>query len=451
MTQSGLMALKTALLLALCPVTLLMAQAPADDDPIVVSTEHPRLLLGPARLRLLRRERERTSPRWQQFELFMAGHAAMPETGFAKALYYQVAGDATAGREAVAWALGPASDLRQQALVYDWCQDLLSEPQNRDLAARLQRGIAELASNDAIAAVRARAMAAVALFDHVPQIPRQELENVVRKWWARKVAPDLAAGRNVVAREDAYALYELLHVLRDNTNVDLRESARTFFRGFPTEHLVSYYPAPLEAPENAYYIGAARRTGEPDLRAAALSRAAELAMVAFDTNAADTQLLQGWLMHDRYELRGAFGAPYEFLWANPYQPGLSYDHAPLVWHNADFGHLFVRSDWDDSAEWFGFFDGVMQVFRNGRVMALDGAHPPTPLLLHTAAVCFGQAARRFRVTVDEGNSVFIVGLEPRHTYQVEMDDEELYEADSDSGGILELAAPPGKEIGVRIR
>ena len=136
------------------------------------------------------------------------------------------------------------ADLRQQALVYDWCQDLLSEPQNRDLAARLQRGIAELASNDAIAAVRARAMAAVALFDHVPQIPRQELENVVRKWWARKVAPDLAAGRNVVAREDAYALYELLHVLRDNTNVDLRESARTFFRGFPTEHLVSYYPAP---------------------------------------------------------------------------------------------------------------------------------------------------------------------------------------------------------------
>jgi len=445
------MAPKTALLLALCAAPLLTAQAPADDDPIVVSTEHPRLLLRPARLRLLRRERERTSARWQQFELFLAGHAAMPETGFAKALYYQVAGDAAAGREAISWALGPVADLRQQALVYDWCQDLLSEAQNRDLAARLARGIADLASNDAIAAVRSRAMAAVALFDHVPQIPRQELERVVRAWWAGKMAPELAAGHAVVAREDAYALYELLHVLRDNTNLDLRESARAFFGGFPTEHLVSYYPAPLEAPENGYYIGAARRTGEPDLRAAALSRAAELAMVAFDTNASDTQLLQGWLMHDRYQLRGAFGVPYEFLWANPYQPGLSYDHAPLVWHNAPFGRLFIRSDWEDSAEWFGLFDGVMQVFRGGRVTALDPARPPAPLLLHSAAVCFGQAQRRFRVTVDEGNAVFIVGLEPRRTYLVEVDDEEMYEADTDPGGILELDVPPGREVGVRVK
>ena len=113
------MATSPGLLLAICCASVLMAQTPGDDDPIVVSTEHPRLLLRPARLRLLRRERERTSLRWQQFQLFMAGHAAMPETGFAKALYYQVAGDAQAGREAIAWALGPATDLRQEALVYD--------------------------------------------------------------------------------------------------------------------------------------------------------------------------------------------------------------------------------------------------------------------------------------------------------------------------------------------
>lgn len=445
------MAPRPLVILALCCASLAIAQTPADDDPIVVSTDHPRLLLRPARLRLLRRERERTSVRWQQFQLFLAGHAAMPETGFASALYYQVAGDSEAGREAIAWALGPANDLRQEALVYDWCQDLMSAEQKHALESRLERGMADSASNDAIPAVRARAMAAVTLFDHVPRTPRQELENVVRVWWARKMAPELNAGRSVVAREDAYALYELLHVLRDNTNVDLRESARMFFRDFPTEHLVSYYPAPLEAPENAYHIGAARRTGEPDLRAAALSRVAELAMVAYDSNAATTQLLQGWLMHDRYILRGAFGVPYEFLWANPYQPGLSYDHAPLVWHNAGFGRLFVRSDWEDTADWFGCFDGVMQVFRSGRVTALDAAHPPEPLQLHSAAVGFGQTARRFRVTADEGNQLFIVGLDPRHTYQVEVDDEELYEADSDPGGILELEIPQGREVGVRIK
>ena len=35
-------------------------------------------------------------------------------------------------------------------------------------------------------------------------------------------------------------------------------------------------------------------------------------------------MLQGWLMHDSFMLKSTFGAPYEFLWANPYQPGLSY-------------------------------------------------------------------------------------------------------------------------------
>ena len=441
---------RLALFAALCPL-FLTAQTAGDDEPIVVSTDHPRLLLRPSRLRLLRRERERTSARWQQLQLFLAGHAAMPETGFAYALYYQVSGDAEAGRAAVAWALGPATSLRQEALVYDWCQEILSDAQKQQLEKRLLAGLSDTAANDAIAAVDARVMAAVALFDHVPQVPRQELERTVRTWWARKIVPELTAGRSIIVRDDAYPLYELLHVLRDNINLDLREAARHFFRDFPTEHLVSYYPAPLESPENAYYIGAARRTGEPDLRTAALSRAAELAMVAYDTNAPDTQLLQGWLMHDRYMLRGAFGVPYEFLWANPYQPGLSYEHAPLVWHNPDFGHLFVRSDWEDNAEWFGDFDGVLQTFRDGRVNSIDAARPPAPLLLDSAAVCFGRASRQFRVTVNDGDKAFIVGLEPHHTYHVEVDDEEVYDAGADAGGILAVEVPKGREIGLRIK
>ncbi len=78
--------------------------------------------------------------RWQQFESLMAGNAPMPEPGFARALYYQVAGNAEAGQAAVAWALGSGgTDLRQLALVFDWCQDLLSETQQHALAARLQK------------------------------------------------------------------------------------------------------------------------------------------------------------------------------------------------------------------------------------------------------------------------------------------------------------------------
>src|SRR5215469_5259753 len=91
-------------MIAASPVaTGLFAQT---NDLIVVSTEHPRLFLRPARLRLLRREKERNSLRWEQFQTLMAGNAAMPEPGFALALYYQIAGDKASGRKAVAWALG---------------------------------------------------------------------------------------------------------------------------------------------------------------------------------------------------------------------------------------------------------------------------------------------------------------------------------------------------------
>jgi hypothetical protein len=56
-----------------------------------------------------------------------------------------------------------------------------------------------------------------------------------------------------------------------------------------------------------------------------------------------------------------------------------------------------------------------------------------------------------RVRVDEGQGVFLVGLEPRRVYQVEIDDEEMYEVAADPGGILALDLPDGKETGVRLK
>src|SRR5262245_12863173 len=74
-------------------------------DEFRVDSDHPRLFLPQRRVRLLRRERERRSIRWQQFELLMAGRAPMPEPGFAQALYYQAGAGDEAGRQAVQWAL----------------------------------------------------------------------------------------------------------------------------------------------------------------------------------------------------------------------------------------------------------------------------------------------------------------------------------------------------------
>jgi hypothetical protein len=429
----------------------LATAGPQDDEPVTVSSDHPRLFLRPARLRLLKRERERASARWQQFDALMAGNAPMPEPGFAQALDYQISGNAAAGRQAIAWALGPGEDLRQLALVFDWCQDLLSEAQRRALAARLEKGMAAAAADDSIAAVRSRVLAAVALFDHVPQAPQRALEGLVHNWWNGKLAPALENGRGVVARDDAYPLFELLHAMRDNTMLDLRERCPRFFKDFPIEHLVSHYPAVYETPENQYRIAPPLNPDQPDLRLAALSRAAELAMVAYDVNAAESQVLQGWLMHDHFILRGTFGAPYEFLWANPYQPGLSYYLVPLVYHNPDTGKLFVRSGWEDDARWFGYFEGGARMFADGRLTVVDPRSVVAPISLGEAVVALGPGARKFRVTLDREEAVFIVALEPRRAYQVEIDDEEMFEAVTDPGGILELDLPHGKEVGVRIR
>ena len=439
---------KSGFAAAFCGFCLALG-AQTNDDPVAVFTEHPRLFLRAQRIRLLKRERERASPRWQQLETLVVGGAPMPERGFAWALYYQVAGNKEIGRKAVEWALTPGADLRQQALVFDWCQDLLTDTQRRDLTARLVKGIAGTA-DAGIPAVRSRTLAAVALYDHAPQA-KDALDGIVHQWWERGMVPGLRAGKSMVPRDEAYALWELLHAVRDNTNLDLRESVPHFFKEFPIEHLLSYYPAIFPAAENEYRIGVTRKIGDPDLQAAALSRAVELAMVALDVNAAESQVLQGWLMHDHFMLRGTFGAPYEFLWANPYQPGLSYYHVPLIYHNADFGKLFVRSSWEDDAEWFGYFDGAMQMFSQGRMSALSAQLNSPPISFTEAMICFAQRARKFQLKLDEEEAVFLLGLQPGRTYQVEIDDEEVFEADSDRGGILELDVPRGKAVGVRIK
>jgi hypothetical protein len=435
---------------ALVCCTLGTLRAQTNDDPVAVFTEHPRLFLRPQRLRLLKRERERKSARWEQFETLVAGGAPMPERGFAWGLYSMVSGNDALAREAILLGTTGELDLRQQALVFDWFQNLMSESQRRDFAARIKKGIDDTAADNSVAAVRSRALAAIAIFDHIPQAPQRELERIVRQWWGARTLPALKNGASAISRDDAYPLWELMHAIRDNTNIDLRETLPKYFKEFPIEHLMTHYPAIFEGPDTQYRIGLSK-TGEPDLHQAALSRAAELEMVALDTNAAESQVLQGWLMHNQFVLKGPYGAPYEFLWANPYQPGLSYNLVPLVYHNADFGKLFIRSSWDEDALWFGAFDGSMQMFADGHPSAVNPKLDTPPISLTSATVCFAQRARKFQLKLEPDELVFLLGLEPKRAYQVEVDDEEIFEAKTDAGGILEVDLPRGKPIGFRLR
>jgi len=93
----------------------------AQEIDYQVYTESPRILLNQRRLRLLRRERERDSIRWQQFNLLMSGGARMEEPGFAKSLYSLVTASPAPCREALDWAAKTASvsdagQLRQMAI-----------------------------------------------------------------------------------------------------------------------------------------------------------------------------------------------------------------------------------------------------------------------------------------------------------------------------------------------
>ena len=427
--------------------------AQTSEEILDIYTEHPRLLLTAQRLRLLKRERERRTTRWLQLETLMTGKAAMPEPGFADALYYQVSGDRQYATQAIRWALGPsATDLRQLALIFDWCQDALTEPQSKDLAAKMVRLIATSERDTSVPAVRNRAFAAVALAGHRADVSKKQIEWVVNKWWRDQMTTGLKSGHDLVPRDAVYALFEILHAIRDNLNIDLRDSVPGFFKGLPIFHLVSYYPASFPAAESEYHIPAAKGVPEePDLALAARSRAAELSMVAYDNNAPESQILQGWLMHDNFMMRGTYGITYELLWANPYQPGLSYYLVPLVFHDDLFGRLFVRSSWEENAKWLGYFDRQLQMFDEGKPTILNTQLSLDPLALPEAIVLTANYAKKFKITVDEGETVFVVALKPRQAYEIEVDDEEMREEWTDPGGILSLQLPSKVPIGVRMR
>jgi hypothetical protein len=201
----------------------------------------------------------------------------MPERGLANALYYQVAGDEPAGKRAVAWAMGAAADTRQSALVFDWCQELLSKQQSADLARRLERSIAAPPAGTSIFEARTRALAAV-LFDHTG---RRRGAGADRARLVEGRTAQLRAGRRWCSRGRLSSVRCCTR--RDAANLTCARPTG-FSSEYPIEHLVSHYPASYPAAENEFASGPRARRGSRSAEAA-LSRAAEMAMVAYDVNA----------------------------------------------------------------------------------------------------------------------------------------------------------------------
>ncbi|MCU1329778.1 MAG: hypothetical protein JWN34_5148 [Bryobacterales bacterium] len=424
------------------------AVAAAAPEGFRVYAEAPKLFLRPARLRLLRRERERQSLRWEQFQNLWSGGAPFPEAGWAGALVYQVADDKEAGRRATAWAASAAAtDVRQLALIADWCDALLTPAEKTRLYAKLQRAV-DAPTPKTLSAARDKTLAAIAVSEAQPDKAEAALRDVYQNYWLPVFIRSIRVNHARVPNADAYPLMELMHAFRDNLNFDLRDNYPEWFRDYPIAHVMAHYPAPFPAAENEYRIPAdpdIQKSG-PMMDRAMYSRAAELAMVGFDSNAASTQLLQGLLTNDRFLMRGTMGIPYEFMWANPYQPGLSYYHIPLALHDAVGGQLFVRSSWEDDAKWLGFFAGQLQLFSDGSVTKIDPKLAHEPMDLEEATVFFASDAKKFHVPTrskeEAFDDVFIVGLQPGKAYNIEIDSQEMVEEISDPGGIIYLPQLP---------
>lgn len=405
---------------------LAAAAARSVGESFDIFRDHPRLFLTPARLRRLRRDRERLTRRWEQFAALVEGRAQFPEPGFAQALYFQITGDEGAARAAVRFA-EDTGDLRQAAIVYDWCQ-----PHSERLRPRLDAARGGIRPRDA-AGVRSGALAAVAAGDSAA------LERTVREWWRGGIAPALNSGTEAIRRGELYPLFELMHALRDNTGIDLRESAVSFFEQLPYAQLLSYYPEPRTAPEGDYRMPAVKGAA-PGLRAAEISRAADLAVIAYDTNSVEGQYLQGFAMYDRFQLATPFGAPYEFLWANPYQPGLSYDLLAPSFYDPTRGRLFLREDWREDAPWVGWFEGELQVSSGGRQRVVAPGASPQQFRIGKTAVIYASTPGRFAI-VDPVEKVYLLGLPPRRAWLIEPERRKRTTARTDPGGVLRLEFP----------
>lgn len=296
--------------IAFLPV-LLWAQdkAPAVD----VAPHTPRLLLTAQRLKRLKRDRERQTLRWANFEDRVDNVLNSPERGFELALYYVVTGDEDKGKQAVVWAKAHPCERRQVALVRDWCAPLFTQEPPEPCPR----------SNDSTVS---------GLRDQLLVNAASGADTEAEVEHDRKIVVDELRGANLDDANELYAAIEYLSVARTVERTDLREEDPRFFSSFPVELLLNLKPKQVEHPDWRTHIAA-------------------LALVSLDPNLDSSQFLQAWAIDERQTIQGGEGVAYEFLWGDPYLPGVGYQNLDPWLYDPDRGMLVGRTNWSASACW----------------------------------------------------------------------------------------------------
>jgi len=420
-----------------------------------VYTSHPRIWLHADRVRRLKKDVERHSERWARLQRLITEQAAFPEEPLVQALRYQAAGDDDAGRLSIEWAVTQAAgagfdnaaDLRLGAIVYDWCFPLIEDGQEAALARALGEGAGKIAARDTsdLAAVRSALLAAVAVAGDWEQSPTVA-QQIFEKHWEPKILPDLKSGEFLGRPQDLVALLEMMHVSRYNLEKDLWQQAPEVFTPLPVVIMLGEYPEPVQTPEGLFRRSA-RSTTAPRADPAVdgmQQRIAEMMMVDYENSSASYQFLQGWLRHDLFTLSTPLSAPYEFIWLNPYLPGLSYFSAPTVVHDTVRGRLFARRGWQEEDLWLGYLDGQLQIVADGQVNVIKPGDQQPPMVFADTAVVLARLPMRFQVEVPDGNAIYVVGLKEGETYGVKVNKAPFQNMEAGRGGILVLDNRPDK-------
>jgi len=287
----------------------------------------PQILLTAQRLRRLKRDRQRQTERWVNFENRVSSTPDSPERGFELALYHAITNDESRGREAIAWAKDHSCDRRQAALVLDWTSDLISDEDRRVLAGQECAPVKEKSARSFRDALFMRIASDQSTKDLI-----SESQNSMASW----LGPDA-----LIDAAEFYAMCEFLGVVKSTERIDLREEAHTLFSALPQEFLLRLKPQQQEHPEWRIH-------------------AAALALVDLDPNLEGSQYLQAWALEDQQMVREGPGVAYELLWADPYLPGVSYQNMD-PWVYQPGRALLARADWSPGSCWIDLsMDGVKQ-------------------------------------------------------------------------------------------
>ena len=423
-----------------------------------VYEEHPRLFLEPARLERLRKDVDRQSLRWMALRALVESGTEFPEQPLVDALLFQVEGSEDAAERAVEWSLRvasrgirSASELRLAALVYDWCrsrfdQDSL-EVAKRAIAAAVSEVLPQ-ASVD-VGLVRAAVLASIAVAGDW-EGSETALENLLRVHWDLEVRPALETGGLTDDGASLIAVLESILAVRHNLEMDLLRPATKALAALVRTRLLSYFPLDVETDE-----GIARRPsrfGTDDALAkvqAPLYRIAEMLLVAYESNLREFQFLQGWIRDDNYQLRSPMAAPYEFLWVNPYLPGLTPQSAPMIAYDPVRGRLYGRLGWERPATWIGIADRRLQLLEGSNLSISERFGGLPAMYFPDAVVVPMEPPARVALTWQPANEeppeatkIFLVGLRPFETYGLKVGGREARLVDAGPGGIIVLRNDP---------